>query len=80
MVNISYSCGTQNPVRIICSNYYGDARVRYTDAQGAENDINFLRNNDITYTITHSVYQNNDIKVKKKRYLNNTRTACTLIL
>ena len=66
IVEISYTGGTKNdPVRIIHTNYYGDARIRYTDSQGAEDKISlFNKNNtDISWQITNSVFDDNkDVK------------------
>lgn len=65
-MEICYAGGVQNdPVRVITSNYRGDARIRYNDVdRGGENKVNLLRNRDISFQITHSVYDDPDVDVK----------------
>ena len=65
-VEICYSGGIQHdPVRVITSNYQGDARVRYNDVdRGGENKVNLFRNRDISFQITQSVYDDPDVDVK----------------
>eukprot|EP01083_Nonionella_stella_P180737 645278_1 len=62
LVEISYAGGAQHdPVRVIHCTYNGDATIRYTDARGANNNVNFLHNRDVTFKITNSVYSAPDI-------------------